>query len=197
MNWDEIPLVFRPMAQRPPSSATLVVRTADGPKQIGAAIQREIRALDASVPVGDLETMDEQLSRVLAYPRFRAVVLGTFAGLALLLAGMGLYGVLAQSTAQRTQEFGVRMALGADSRDVLSLVVRQGMILTSAGLAVGLIIAFALTRLLASLLYGVRATDPRIWFGVSFVLLLVALAAICVPAWRAARVNPMVALRYE
>ena len=197
MNWDEIPLVFRPMAQRPPSSATLVVRTADGQKQIGAAIQREIRALDASVPVGDLETMDEQLSRVLAYPRFRAVVLGTFAGLALLLAGMGLYGVLAQSTAQRTQEFGVRMALGADSRDVLSLVVRQGMILTSAGLAAGLIIAFALTRLLASLLYGVRATDPRIWFGVSFVLLHVALAAICAPAWRAARVNPMVALRYE
>jgi len=141
--------------------------------------------------------MDEQLSRVLAYPRFRALVLGTFAGLALLLAGLGLYGVLAQLTAQRTQEFGVRIAPGADRRDVLRLVIRQGMILTGAGFAFGLILAFGLTRPLTSLLYGIRTTDPWIWSGVSLVLLVVTLLAICVPAWRAARVDPMVALRYE
>jgi predicted permease len=197
MSWEEIPLVFRPIAQQPPSSATLVVRTAQDQMQIGAAMQKEIWALDSNVPAGEVQPMDQQLSRVLAYPRFRAIVLGTFAGLALLLAGVGLYSVLAQSTSQRVQEFGVRMALGAGRTDVLRLVIRQGMLLTGAGLALGLLLASASTRLLTSLLYGVRATDPWIWFAVSLALLLVALLAMCVPAWRAARVDPVIALRYE
>jgi putative ABC transport system permease protein len=197
MSWEAIPLVFRPIAQQPPSSATLVVRTAQDQMQIGAAMQKEIWALDSNVPAGEVQPMDQQLSRVLAYPRFRAIVLGTFAGLALLLAGVGLYSVLAQSTSQRVQEFGVRMALGAGRTDVLRLVIRQGMLLTGAGLALGLLLASASTRLLTSLLYGVRATDPWIWFAVSLALLLVALLAMCVPAWRAARVDPVIALRYE
>ncbi len=197
MTWEEPPLVFQPVAQRPPSSATLVLRTAQEQPEIASAIQKELRTLDSNVAVGDVQTIQARLSRVLAYPRFRATILGTFAAIALLLAGVGLYGVLAQSTAQRTQEFGVRMALGADRRDVLGLVIRQGIILTAAGLAAGLVLAFGLTRLLAGLLYGVRATDPWIWCGVAFVLLWVALLSVCIPAWRAARVDPMTALRYE
>jgi putative ABC transport system permease protein len=197
MSWEEIPLVFRPIAQQPPSSATLLIRTIHDQTQIGTVLQREIAALDSNVPAGGVQTMDERLSRVLAYPRFRAIVLGAFAGLALLLAGVGLYSVLAQSTSQRIQEFGVRMALGAGRKDVLRLVIRQGMLLTGVGLGLGLLLASASTRLLTSLLYGVRATDPWIWVAVSAALLLVALLAVCVPAWRAARVDPVIALRYE
>jgi ABC-type antimicrobial peptide transport system permease subunit len=197
MTWVDVPLVFRPIAQQPPLAANLVVHTRANDKELAAALQKQIASLDANVPVGAIETMDDQFSRVLAYPRFRALVLGTFAGLALLLAGIGLYGVLAQSVAQRTQEFGVRLALGAGGGDVLRLVVRQGVVLTCAGLAAGLVIALGLTRFLSSLLYGVRATDPWIWCGVSLVLALVAVVATSIPAWRAARVDPMTALRYE
>jgi len=196
MTWDDTPLVFRPLPQQPPEAATLVLRASGGP-DVGTAVQKQLRGIDSNVPVGDLETMDAELARVLAYPRFRAVILGTFAGLALLLAGLGLYGVLAQATAQRTQEFGLRMALGAEGRDVLRLVIRQGMFLTGAGLLAGLLVGFALTRLLADLLYGIRSGDPWIWAGVSVLLLAVALLATSIPALRAARVDPLVSLRYE
>jgi hypothetical protein len=137
MNWEEIPFVFRPVAQAPPLSVSLVLRTAGNNLALGAAIQKQISALDNSVPVGEVEAMNKRLCHVLAYPRFRAIVLGTFAGLAVLLAGVGLYGILSQLIAQRTQEFGVRMALGAQKRDVLTMVLRQGMLLTAAGLAAG------------------------------------------------------------
>lgn len=197
MRWEEIPLVFRPLAQRPQSSAALIVRTIHDRNQLAAAIQKQIRALDNNVPATDIETLDEQLSRTLAYPRFRAVVLGAFAALALLLAGVGLYGVLAQATVQRTQEFGVRMALGAERRDVLALVIRQGILLTATGVVFGLMLALALTRILRTLLFGVQAGDPWIWAAVSLTLALVALLATSVPAWRASRVDPLTALRYE
>ena len=197
MNWEEIPLVFRPVTQDPPLRASLVIRAAGKHLSLGSALQRQIAQLDRDVPVGDLQTMDERLSRILAYPRFRAVVLGTFAGLALLLAGVGLYGVLSQWIAQRTQEFGVRMALGAQKRDVLTLVIRQGMLWVGIGLAAGLIATLTLTRFLSSLLYGVEATDPWTLVGVSLLLIFVALGAIYLPARRAAGVDPTVTLRHE
>jgi len=144
-----------------------------------------------------VQTMNERLSRMLSYPHLRAIVLATFAGLALVLAAIGLYAVLSQLIAQRTQEFGVRMALGAQRSDLLKLVIREGMVLTFAGLAAGLIIAESLTGLLSSLLYGVKATDPLTLAEVSLVLLLVTLLATFIPARRASRVDPMVALKYE
>jgi putative ABC transport system permease protein len=192
MSWEEIPFVYRPLEQKPAGSANLMVRGA-----AVAPVLTALRSIDPGVPVTDAEPLADRVSKVLAYPRFRAVVLGGFAALALLLAGVGLYGVLAQSTAQRTHEFGIRFALGAERRDVLRLVVRQGMLLTGVGLALGLIVAFAVTRLLGSLLYGIRATDPVIWCGVSVVLGLVALLAMWLPARRASRVDPTEALRYE
>jgi ABC-type antimicrobial peptide transport system permease subunit len=141
--------------------------------------------------------MDERLSRTLSYPRLRAIILATFAGFALLLAAIGLYAVLAQLTVQRTQEFGVRMALGAQRSDLLKLVIREGMVLTFAGLLAGLIIAASLAGLLSSLLFGVKATDPWTLAGVSMLLVSVTLLATCVPALRASRVDPKVTLRYE
>lgn len=197
MTWEDIPMVFRPISQDPPSSASLALRTPSRLLALGVAIQRQIAALDRSVPVGDVQRMNAQLSRALAYPRFRALVSGTFAGLALLLAGVGLYGVLSQLIAQRTQEFGVRMALGAQKRDILALVIRQGMLLTIAGLAAGLAVALCLTRFLSSLLYEVTATDPWTLAAVSLLLIGVAVVAVSIPARRAASVDPMVALRYE
>jgi putative ABC transport system permease protein len=197
MGWENIPLVFRPISQDPPFAASLVLRTPVDERALGIAIQKQIAALDRSVPIGEVETMKKQLSRALAYPRFRAVVLGTFAGLALLLAGVGLYGVLSQLIAQRTQEFGVRMALGAQQQDILALVIRQGMILVGAGLVVGIAVALSLTRFLSSLLYSAKATDPWTLAGVSLMLLAVALLAVALPARRAAKVDPMVTLRYE
>lgn len=197
MAWEDIPLVFRPVNQDPPTRGSLVLRTAKDEIALGAAIQKQITALDSSVPVGEIETLDRRVSKLLAYPRFRAMVLGTFAALALLLAGVGLYGVLAHLAAQRTQEFGVRMALGAQKRDVLALVIRQGLLLTAAGLVAGLILALSLTRFLNSLLYAVKPADPWILSGVSLLLLVVSLLATYLPARRATKVDPMVALRYE
>jgi putative ABC transport system permease protein len=160
-------------------------------------IQKQIAALDQNVPIGDVQTINERLSRTLSYPHLRAIILAAFAGLALLLAAIGLYAVLSQSIAQRTQEFGVRMAVGAERSDLLKLVIREGMVLTLAGLAAGLMITLSLTGLLSSLLYGVKPADPLTLAGVSLLLVLVTLCAAYIPARRASRVDPMVALRYE
>ncbi len=197
MTWDEIPVVFRPIAQDPPQAALLAVRAVKDEIALGAAIQKRITTLDPTVPVGEVETMNERVARTLAYPRFRAIVLGAFAALALLLAAVGLYGVLSQLIAQRTQEFGVRLALGARTQDVLMLVIRQGMLLTIAGLAAGLVVALFLTKFLSSLLYGVTATDPWTLIDVSLLLVIIAFVATYLPARRAAKLDPMVALRYE
>jgi putative ABC transport system permease protein len=197
MAWEEIPLVFRPISQDPPPRASLVLRTERDSIALGAAMQKNVAGVDRTVPVGEVQTMDQRLSHALAYPRFRAVVLGIFSGLALLLACVGLYGVLSQLIAQRTHEFGVRMALGAQNKDVLALVIREGMLLVAIGLAAGLTAALSLTRFLSSLLYGVKPADPWTLAGVSLLLILVALLAGFLPARRAARVDPMVSLRYD
>ncbi|MBV8731291.1 MAG: FtsX-like permease family protein, partial [Acidobacteriia bacterium] len=196
MNWQETPIVFRPMNQDPPSRVYLVLAARNGTPP-AAEVQKEIAKLDSSVAIGEVETMNQRLSRSLAYPHLRAIILATFAGLALLLAAIGLYAVLSQLNAQRTQEFGIRMALGAQSRDLLKLVIREGMALAFAGLLLGLALTWSLTGLLSSLLYGVKPGDPVTLGGVSLLLLLVTLLAAYVPARRASRVDPKVALRYE
>jgi putative ABC transport system permease protein len=191
------PTVYRPVNQAASPSIGVVVRTAGNPGALQPAVERSVADLDKDVPVGNLQTMDIRLAESLAQPRFRTIVLGAFAGLALLLAAIGIFGVLSQSVSQRTHELGIRMALGAEQGQVLWLVARQGMGLALAGVAIGLVGALASDRLLISLLYDVKPTDPVTMLSVSLVLIGVALLASYVPARRATKVDPMVALRYE
>jgi putative ABC transport system permease protein len=175
----------------------LIVRTASSPTSVAVAIRREVAALDKDQPVSDIRTLDQLVGEAVAQQRFAMVLLGVFAALALVLAAVGIYGVMAYSVAQRSHEMGIRMALGAQSGEVLRLVVGRGLILTVAGVGVGLAGALALTRFLTSLLYGVRPTDLRTLASVSLLLSGVALLASYIPARRATKVDPMVALRYE
>jgi predicted permease len=175
----------------------LVVRTTVDPLSIAAAVRREIRAVDADQPVSDVRTLDDVLSKEIAPRRIAMTLLMTFAGLALVLASIGIYGVLSYFVTQSTPEIGVRIALGARRVDVLKLVVGRGMRLALAGLAVGLAAALLLTRLMASLLFGVSATDVTSFVGVSLLLIVVAFLACYIPARRATKVDPLVALRYE
>jgi putative ABC transport system permease protein len=147
--------------------------------------------------VFDIKTMDQLLSASLARPRFTTLLLGAFALVALILAMLGIYGVIAHSVLRRTREIGIRMALGAVRRDILGLVLRQGMVLVLSGVAIGLAGAFALTRFMSALLYEVKPADPEIYGVISLLVAVVALLACYLPARRAAKVDPMVALRYE
>jgi putative ABC transport system permease protein len=159
-----------------------------------AAVRREIRVLDPDQAVFNIVTMDQLVADSMSLRRFSMVLLGGFAGLALILAAVGIYGVLAQSVSQRTHEIGIRMALGAQAGDVLKLIVRQGMSLTVIGIAVGLGGAFGLTRLLASLLFGVGATDPMTFVWIPVLLAAVSFFACYLPARRAAGLDPIKAL---
>jgi predicted permease len=175
----------------------VIARTSSSPTQIVPAMRKEILALDKNVPVYDVKTMAERSAAATSRTRFNALLLGLFAALALILASIGIYGVMAFSVSGRTKEIGIRMALGADSRRVLSLVMRDTVVLLAIGLALGIIGAIAVTRVLTSELYEVGATDATTFAAVSIVLTLVALAAGYIPARRATKVDPMVALRYE
>ncbi|HET6850690.1 MAG TPA: FtsX-like permease family protein, partial [Pyrinomonadaceae bacterium] len=148
-------------------------------------------------PVSNVRTMDQVFAAAISTERFQALMLGLFAALALVLACVGLYGVISYSVAQRTHEIGVRVALGAQPVDVLRLVIRQGMMLTFAGLVIGIAAGLAATRVLSDMLYGVTTTDPLTFVGVPAFLLLVAFVACYIPARRATRIDPLVALRYE
>ena len=186
--------LYETLAQFPGSAMTLVVRGNVEPASLIASIRREILALDKDQAVFNIETMEQIVSDSIALRRFSMLVLGAFAVLALVLATVGIYGVLAQSVSQRTHEIGIRMALGAQARDVLKLIVRQGMTLTLVGIAAGLGGAFALTRLLASLLFGVGATDPMTFLWIPVLLAVVSFFACYLPALRAARLDPIKAL---
>jgi putative ABC transport system permease protein len=175
----------------------LVVRTSSDPNLLASAVRSEIQAVDKDQPVFNIKTMDQLLSESVAQRRFSMMLLGAFAVLALLLAAAGLYGVMSYLVGQRTHEIGVRMALGAQSVDVLRLILGQGLRLTLIGIAIGLLAAFALTRVLTTLLYGVKATDPATFVSIPLLLTLVALLACYVPARRAMKVDPMIALRNE
>jgi len=195
MSLTEQPFVFRPMSQAPPADATVLVRTAAGPETIARRIQRLVAELDPDVPVANVQPLRERIAKDAAYPQFRAAVLTAFAFLALLLAAVGVYGVLSQLVARRTQEIGIRVALGATPRQIVRLVSVQGGVPTVVGLAIGLASALAFERVLASMLYGVTATDPVTLAAVAGLLLIVAAAGMLVPARRAARIDPLAALR--
>jgi putative ABC transport system permease protein len=175
----------------------VAVRTQGDAAALAASVRREVASIDPEQPVASLKTMRARLAESVAQRRFQMTLLSLFAALAILLATVGIYGVMAYSVAQRTHEIGVRMALGAQRADVLRLVVGQGIKLTLVGLALGLVSAFALTRIMATLLYGVEPTDPLTFAGGALVLAVIALIASYIPARRATRVDPMVALRYE
>ncbi|HEX8144504.1 MAG TPA: ABC transporter permease [Pyrinomonadaceae bacterium] len=194
---DPRPELFLPHLQEPYGSMTYVVRTSVDPLTLLPAVKKEIWTVNKSQPFSSIATMEQLISRSLAERRFSLLFLTTFASIALALAGVGIYGLISFNTTQRTHEIGVRMALGAGRLDIFKLVVGQGMALTLLGVVVGLAAAFALTRYLSSLLYGVSATDPLTFVVVSALLTLVALAACYIPARRATKVDPMVALRYE
>jgi putative ABC transport system permease protein len=175
----------------------LIVRSRVEAAALTAAVQREVLALDRNVPVTAVQTMQERAAEVTSRTRFIAVLLGLFAGLALMLAGIGIYGVMAYSVSARRRELGIRMALGAQAPDVLKLVIGQGMKLALAGMALGLVASVALTRTIKNLLFGVSATDPLTFATITLLLIAVALLACYVPARRGAKVDPMIALRHE
>ena len=197
MQWVDRAILFRPLAQAPAARVSIAIRASSDAVPIGAAIRREVAMLEPDVAMRDLESMHKQLARFMAYPRFRAALLTAFAAFALLLAAIGLHGVLGQLVAQRTQEIGVRMALGARPADVARLIAGQGGLPVVAGLAAGLAMAMTAARYLGSLLYEVKPRDPLTLIGASLVLLAVAAAAIAMPARRAARTDPIEALREE
>jgi putative ABC transport system permease protein len=191
------PQIYIPFAQSPRSTLSLVVRTAGDPRALAPLVRQRVRELDPDLPLARLGPMPELLARAAARPRFNLLLLAVFAGSALLLAALGIYGVTSYAVAQRTHEIGVRMALGARRGDVLALVVGQGMGLSLAGVGLGLAVALALSRLVAGLLFGVAATDPATYAALALLLAGVALVACWLPARRAAALDPVVALQEE
>ena len=192
------PTLYIPLAQNPSADGiTFLLRTSRPPMASVADVRVAVRDIDPDLPLARVRTMQEVVDLSVQDWRFRAVLLGSFGALALFIAAIGVYGVISYSVAQRTQEIGVRVALGADRQDVLGLVLRQGMNTALSGIAIGLVAAFALTRVMANLLFGVNARDPLTFGAVAVLLGLVALGACYVPARRAMKVDPMVALRYE
>jgi putative ABC transport system permease protein len=192
---DPQPFLYLPFDYRP--RATLVVRTEGDPRVLLTSVRRAVQALDPNVLPIDLETMKQYMALPLFPAHTTGLLLGAFGILALVLAVTGLYGVISYSVEQRTREIGMRMALGANQRDVLKLVLRHGMTLTLIGVSLGVIASLAVTRVLSSLLYGIRPTDPATFVAVPLLLMAVALLASYIPARRATKVDPMVALRYE
>jgi predicted permease len=179
------------------ASGTLVVRTSVPPESLTAAVRQAVQEVDPGLPLYRVATMDEVIAKSLAGHRLNLWLLAIFAGIALVLSAAGLYGVISYLVAQRTREIGVRLALGAQTRDVIGLVMRQGARLTAVGIGLGLLGALAFTRVLASLLFGVSTRDPLTFSGVAALLAAVALLATWLPARRAARVEPIVAIRNE
>ncbi len=192
-----LPFIYIPLAQEAQESITLLVRTAGEPLGVVPAVRTELRGLNKDVPVYNVQTMSEHIDAALAADRMVTALLSAFGATALLLAAIGIYGVMAYSVAQRTREIGVRMALGAQGSDIARLIVGQGLVLILIGVACGLALAFALTRAVGSLLFDVSATDPLTFAAITLLLATVALVACYIPARRATKVDPMVALRYE
>ena len=200
MGYSQAPAVFRPLPQAPTGSRhklAVFVRTEGEPGTAGLEIQRAVVAIDHNVPTPTVQTVKESLSFFFSGPRFRAELFGAFSLLTLLLAAVGIYGVLSQRVAQRTQEIGIRVALGAAQGDVLRLILGEGLRLTLIGIAIGVACSVVLARYLSSMLYDVRSTDPLTLGAVSFLLVLVAFFACFLPARRAVRLDPLNALRCE
>jgi putative ABC transport system permease protein len=191
------PTVYFPHAELTYEFMTLVIRTAGDPAAIAPAVRDEVREMDPNQPVSDVRTMEEVMADTLGRARFNTLLLSLFAGLATLLAAVGIFGVMNYSVTVRTREIGIRLALGAQRGQVLMLILRQGLLLTLSGIGVGLAGALALTRVMSSLLFGVEATDPLTFAAIVALLTIVSIIACYLPARRATRVDPMTALRYE
>jgi putative ABC transport system permease protein len=191
------PEIYFAQAQMPMSAMTVVIRAPGDARALQNAVRGVVQSLDKNAPVYSIRTVEELVGRSVATPRFNTLLLGLFAGVALLLTAVGLYGVISYSVAQNTQQIGIRVALGAQTGNVFRLIVGQGTRLTLVGVVVGLGAAYGLTRLMSSLLYGVAATDPWTFVGVAVLLMFVAFIACYLPARRATRIDPVVALRYE
>jgi predicted permease len=191
------PTMYLPYEQSGWLTMTLTIRAAGDPTNLAAAVRREVLAVDKDQPVTKISTMAETFGRAVAPQRFNMLLLGLFAAVAMILATVGIYGVIAYTVSQRSREMGIRIALGASRADILKLVVGQAMLMASVGVGVGLGGALVLTRFMSGLLYGVSATDPVIFVSISLLLALVALLASYIPARRAMKVDPIVALHYE
>ena len=192
------PALYEPLAQASSPFGFLIVKTeANDPLSLVSAVRNEVRSLDRELPVANVRALDEHFALSVARPRFQVTLVALFAALALILASVGVYGVISYSVTQRTHEMGVRIALGAHSRDVLILVVKQGMTLIAIGVAIGLAASFAMTRLMKTLLFDVSATDAMTFILIPLLLTVVALGACLVPARRATKVDPLVALRHD
>ena len=197
LNTDPKPVYYLPQSQVPFNEVAMVVKTSNDPHALISSVTREVQAMDSELPVYNVKTMEEYVSSSVAAPRFNTMLLSIFAAVALVLTVIGLYGVMSYSVAQRTNEIGIRMALGAQTRDVLGLIVKDGLKIVSIGLLLGIGGALALTRLLESLLFGVTTRDPLTFVFIAGLLSLVAMLACCIPALRATRVDPLEALRCE
>lgn len=191
------PFAYLPLMQNYSPAATLLVRTSGRPEALISAVRSQVQSLDTNLALTNVQTIDELMSQGLWAPRMGAALLAVFGGLALVLAVIGVYGVLSYSVNQQTREIGIRVAMGAQTGRVLGLVVGQGMRLAAAGLILGLLVAFAAMRFLSSLLFGVSAHDPLTFGGVALILALAAVLACYIPARRATKVDPIIALRYE
>jgi putative ABC transport system permease protein len=200
LNQPTDPAVYTPFAQNDEAwryFMTLAIRTRGASAGLVEEVKKQVWSMDSQIPVSDVESMDDLMSVSLAQQRFNLLLLGGFAALALILASVGVYGLMAYGVSQRTHEIGIRIALGAQRRDVLRLVVGDGAKLAFAGIVIGVLGALALTRLMINLLFEVKPTDPATFAAVAILLSVVALLACYIPARRAMKVDPMVALRYE
>jgi putative ABC transport system permease protein len=200
LNVDVQPEYYIPDTQLNFGSMTVCLRTSVEPHSITAAVRNVVLAMDPDLPLYDIKTMDEYLSATLATPRFQAMLLEVFAGLALLLTAIGLYGVIAYAVTQRTHEIGVRITLGATRANVVRMVLKSGLQLTAIGVAVGVVFSLIAARFatsFSSLLFGIKPTDIVTLVTVVVIVVLVSLLACYIPAYRASKVDPMIALRYE
>ena len=191
------PMIYWPYPQFPSLFNYLVVRTTDDPLAALAGVKAKVHAVNPDQPVSEIRTMEQVLDESLAQRKFSLILIGIFAGISVLLSAIGIAGVMVFLVAQRTQEMGIRMALGAQAADVLALVLGSGMRMVVSGLLIGVLGALGVTRLLSSMLYGVKPGDPLTFALASVFLIIVALIACWLPARAATRVDPIVALRYE
>jgi putative ABC transport system permease protein len=191
------PSVYLPFNQAPLNDVSLLLRTTGSPAPMINGARAAIKEIDADLPIFDVKSMRDVLSDSVAQPRFYAILLGSFAAMALVIAALGIYGVISYTVSQRTRELGIRIALGAQRDRVVRLVIRQGLGLTLAGIVIGIAGAYGLTRLIASLLFGVAPADPLTFGAVAAIFVIVACLASYLPARRAAAVDPIIAMRAE